>query len=130
MKIMVAYDKSNVSKEALEVSKKHAKVFGAQVCVITSMLGGREVPREEFANAERELEHAGVLLKAENIPCETHLLVRGLSPGEDIVQFAKEKAMDEIIIGVRKRSKVSKMLLGSTAQYVIINAPCPVVAVK
>jgi nucleotide-binding universal stress UspA family protein len=57
-------------------------------------------------------------------------LVRGLRPGEDLVQFAKENGIDEIIIGVRRRSKVGKLVFGSTAQYVILNAPCPVVSVK
>jgi len=38
--------------------------------------------------------------------------------------------VDEIIVGVKRRSKVGKLLMGSTAQYVILQAPCPVVTVK
>jgi len=56
--------------------------------------------------------------------------VRGLQPGEDLVQYAEENQIDQIIIGVRQRSKVGKLLFGSTAQYVILEAPCPVVSVK
>ena len=56
--------------------------------------------------------------------------MRGLEAGEDLVQIAEEKKVDEIIIGVRRRSKVGKLIFGSTAQYVILNAPSPVVAVK
>lgn len=131
MKIMVCYDTSREAGEALGLAKKHARAFDAEkVYVVTSMLGGRDVPRESFANAERELKYAENVLKEENIVCETRLLVRGLTPGEDIVEFAKEKEVDEIIIGVRKRSKVEKLLMGSTAQYVILKAPCPVVAAK
>jgi nucleotide-binding universal stress UspA family protein len=57
-------------------------------------------------------------------------LIRGLAPGEDIVEFAEENKSDEIVIGVKRRSKVSKLLLGSTAQFVILQATCPVVSVK
>ena len=57
-------------------------------------------------------------------------MIRGLSPGEDLVNFAKENEVDEIIVGVKRRSKVGKLILGSTAQYVILEASCPVVSVK
>jgi nucleotide-binding universal stress UspA family protein len=131
MKIMVCYDSSREAGDALGLAKKHARAFEAEkIYVVTSMVGGRDVPREVFANAERELRYAENVLKDENIICETRLLVRGLTPGEDIVEFAKEKEVDEIIIGVRKKSKVEKLLMGSTAQYVILKAPCPVVATK
>ena len=53
-----------------------------------------------------------------------------LESGEDLVQFAEQNKIDEIILGIRKRSKVGKLMFGSTAQYVILNAPCPVVSVK
>ena len=86
--------------------------------------------RREFDNAEHELGRVNRALTDENILSEPHLLVRGLSPGEDLVQFAKEYGIDEIIIGVRRRSKVGKLVFGSTAQFVILNAPCPVVSVK
>jgi nucleotide-binding universal stress UspA family protein len=57
-------------------------------------------------------------------------LARGSSPGEDLVYFAEENNIDQLFVGVEKKSKTQKMLLGSTAQYVILNAPCPVTAVK
>jgi nucleotide-binding universal stress UspA family protein len=46
------------------------------------------------------------------------------------VAFAEENKVDEIIIGVRSRSKVGKLLFGSTSQVVILQANCPVVTVK
>ncbi len=56
--------------------------------------------------------------------------MRGLEAGEDLVRLAREEEIDEIYIGVKKRSKVGKFIFGSTAQYVILEAPCPVVTVK
>jgi len=65
----------------------------------------------------------------------------GSNAAKDALKLAQKhaKAFDakidvvkigEIIIGVRKRSKVGKLLLGSTAQYVVLHAPCPVITIK
>jgi len=109
-------------------ARKHAAAFGATVDVVTSMEKGNQ--QEEIENAERSLEWAKSLFVSKNIPCEIHLLSRGMSPGEDLVEFAKDNKIDEIIVGVKRRSKVGKLLLASTAQFVILEAKCPVVSVK
>ncbi len=130
MKILVGYDGTNAAKEALSLAKEHAKAFGGNVNVVTSMEKGTEGQREEIEQAERGLEWAKSVFDENEIDCKTHLLIRGLMPGEDIIQFAKENNIDEIIVGVKRRSKVGKLLMGSTAQYVILKANCPVVSVK
>ena len=130
MKILVGYDGSNSGKEALDLAKNHAIAFKGEVDVITSMVKGTERERQDMNQAQRGLEYAEALFKENNIPCKTHLLIRGLSSGEDMVEFAEENNIDEIIVGVKRRSKVGKLLMGSTAQYVILNAHCPVVTVK
>ena len=130
MKILVGYDGSNSSKDALSLAKSHAKAFGASVAVVTSMQKGTESERKEIEQAERGLEYAKSLLEGADIACDTHLLIRGLSAGEDLVEFANENQIEEIIVGVKRRSKVGKLLMGSTAQYVILQANCPVVTVK
>ena len=130
MKIIVGYDGTNAAKEALNLAITHAKSFGASVEVVTSMEKGTESQREDIEQAESALDWAKSLFDEKNLPCNTHLLIRGLSPGEDIVEFAKENEADEIIVGVKRRSKVGKLLMGSTAQFIILQAPCPVVSVK
>ncbi len=130
MKILVGYDGTNAAKEALSLAREHAKAFGGTVNVVTSMEKGTENQRDEIEQAERGLEWAKSVFEENEIDCKTHLLIRGLGPGEDIVQFAEENEADEIIVGVKRRSKVGKLLMGSTAQYVILNAKCPVVSVK
>lgn len=130
MNILVGYDGSKVGADALELAKKYARAFDAKVFIVTSMAGGPEVPREDFEKAEKELEYAKSIFKKEEIPCEARLSVRGLEPGEDLVQFADENKIDQIIVGIRRRSKVQKLVFGSNAQYVILEAPCPVLSVK
>jgi nucleotide-binding universal stress UspA family protein len=130
MKIVVGYDGSGAAKNALDLAKKHARAFGAKVYIMTSMVKGTERHLEDIGKAERDLDGIKAFFEKEKVPCEVHLLIRGLSPGEDLVQFAKEHKIDEIIVGIEKKSKIGKFVFGSNAQYVILEAPCPVVTVK
>jgi nucleotide-binding universal stress UspA family protein len=130
MNILVGYDGSNSAKDALTLAKKHAGAFAGKVTVATSLTGGSATHAQEVEQATEDLEFAKKQFDDDGIPCETKLLVRGMTPGEDLVDYATEKAMDEIVIGIKRRSKVGKLLFGSNAQYVIIKAPCPVVTVK
>ena len=130
MNLMACYDDSNVALDALELAVQRAKAFNAKVYVVTSIKGGPDVPREVFVRAEKEIDQVHDKIVDQGIDCETLVSVRGLEPGEDLVQFAKEQKIDEIFIGVKRRSKVGKLVFGSTAQYVILEAPCPVCTVK
>ncbi len=130
MKILVGYDGSNAAKEAIAVGVKHAKAFKPEIILVHSMVGGPEVPRKEFEDAENDLDYEKNNLLDQKIPCKPIMSVRGLEAGEDLVQLADEHKADEIVIGVRRRSKVGKLIFGSTAQYVVLNASCPVVSVK
>jgi nucleotide-binding universal stress UspA family protein len=130
MNIMVGYDQSNVAKEALVLAKKHAKAFDAKVHLLTALAQGPDLKLEDIQKAEQELERLRISFEEDGISCETHAIVSSLSPGEDLVQFAQENEIDEIVIGVRRRSKVGKLLFGSNAQYIILQSPCPVIAVK
>jgi hypothetical protein len=81
MKIMVGFDGSNVSKAALKLAAERAQAFDAQILLVQSMVGGPEVPKRDFENAERELGYQKSQLKQENIACESLLSIRGWNPG-------------------------------------------------
>lgn len=130
MKILVGYDGSRVAEDALKLAQEHARVFKADIHLVTSLQQGPELQKENIEEAESKLEHLKLTFNFDKISCETHASVTYQTPGEDLVQFAKDNAMDVVFIGVRKRSKVGKLVFGSTAQYVILQAPCPVVTVK
>ncbi len=130
MKLLVGYNGSEVSKAALALAAKHAGAFGANVVVITSMGGGRKESREMITRAADELDKAKAFIESLGASCETRQVARGLSPAEDIVRFADEEGVDQIFVGVEKRSKTQKIIMGSTAQYVILKANCPVITVN
>lgn len=75
------------------------------------------------------LEYLEDTLKKEGIGCDTHLFIDGRPAGEVVVDFAEKHGVDEIVVGTEKKSRVEKFILGSVAQYVVINARCPVVVV-
>ena len=56
--------------------------------------------------------------------------VRGREPWEEIVDLLHEVKADLCVIGVRRRSAVGKMLMGSNAHHILIEAPCHVLSVK
>jgi nucleotide-binding universal stress UspA family protein len=130
MKLMVCYDNSNSAQEALKLAIQHAKCFNAKVYLVTSLVGGSKDNAEENRNAESNLEFGKSLLEKEGVKCETRLMIRGLPSGEDLIKFANDNDVDEILIGIQRTSKVGKLLFGSTAQHVILEARCPVVTVK
>jgi len=130
MQILVGYRGTKVGKDLLELAVKHAKAFGGKVQLVTSLPGGEKTTQKMNIEAEENLADAGKILTENGIAYESHLLVRNNTAGEDLVAFAADNNCDEIIIGVKSRSKVGKILFGSTAQFVILKANCPVVSVK
>ncbi len=130
MKFLVGYNGSEESKAALFLARTYAETFGAKVLVVTSMGGGRGEKPEKIGKAEEDLAFARKFLKEKGIDCETHQLARGMAPGEDLVNFAEENAIDQIFIGIEKVSRTQKIIVGSNAQYIILKANCPVVTVR
>lgn len=130
MKIMVGYDGTQSCKSALDLAISYAKAFTGKVLVVASMREGAQPQTEEIKAMEEELAQVKGRLENKKIPCETHLLIRGMTPGEDLVHYGQENGIDKIVIGIRRRSKVGKLVFGSNAQYVILHASCPVTTVK
>jgi nucleotide-binding universal stress UspA family protein len=126
MKLVVAYRASALGEKVLAHARERARQSGAQVYLVTSLVGGPETPEEVIEQARTDLDQAAAWLAEDGIAAETHLLIRGLNSGEDVVRFAQEIGAGEIVVGVWKKSKVGKILFGSTAQDVILKAGCPV----
>lgn len=129
MKILVAYDGSDLAGKALKLAQVHAGAFDADVIHVLHAKV-TDLPEKQHELDKQAMEKAKRTLEQEGFPCEVHLVVRNMEPGSHIVSFAKEHEIDEIVMGVNVRSKVGKFIMGSTAQHVILEAPCPVVTTK
>ena len=128
MKLLVAYD-SAFAGSMMDQAVKIAKAFDAYVYLVRTC--SSEAGEQDIAKLDHLLnEVRRESFKKEGIKSESRILIRGMEPGEDIVRFAEEREIDQIIIGVQKRSKVGKLMFGSVAQYIILEAGCPVLSVK
>ena len=130
MKFLVAYNGTKEAQAALALAKTHAKIFGAKLIVISSSEGGKGEKLEDINKIKSDLKQIQEDLSLDGIDCDVEQLARGLAPGEDIVLFAAENEIDQIYVGIRKKSRTSKLILGSTAQFIILKAKCPVTSAK
>ncbi len=131
MKLMVCYDGSDEAKKALKVAQNHASVWDAKLEVVNAIVRIEPLKHSQVEKAEAKLEkEVKDFLGGDDPPYETLLLLTDLTPGEQLVKYAEEDKVDQIFLGIIKKSKVGKLLFGSTAQYVILHAPCPVVTIQ
>ena len=104
--------------------------YEAFIRMIQRFLSHPHEEPEDIARVNQELKQVRQKLEDAGVAHEVHEMARGLSPGEDIVIFAKENQIDQIFVGIEKKSRTRKLLLGSTAQYIILKADCPVTTIK
>lgn len=131
MKFMVCYDGSDAAKSALKLAQKDARRLDAKLEVANTVTRELPLKHSQIKSKEDKLNREVMdLLGGDDVPWETQLLVTSLTSGEQLIKFAQDETVDLIYIGIIKKSKVGKLIFGSTAQYVILHAPCPVVTVN
>ena len=131
MKFLVCYDETNEAKKALKVAQEHAKVWKAKLEVVNTITRIEPLKHSSVQKMEKKIESdVREILGGDDPPYEVQLLLTDLTSGEQLVKFAEDQKMDQIFLGIVKKSKVGKLLFGSTAQYVILHAPCPVMTVQ
>jgi nucleotide-binding universal stress UspA family protein len=128
--IVVGYVPKAEGRAALRRAAEEAKLRDMRLVVVNSHRGGREFDDQDAVQSEAQLEEVRSELRSAGVQFEVRQLVRGLDPADDLVNVANEVAADIIVIGLRRRSPVGKLILGSNAQRVLLDAPCPVLAVK
>ena len=127
MKIMVCYEDTSTAKDTVRVAQKHAVAWKATIDVVSTVTREEPIKHARLREMEEIFEaQVKELFEGVDIPYTMQLLVDSKTIGEQLVRYAARKKVDFICLGIKKKSKVGKLLFGSTAQYVILNAPCPV----
>lgn len=115
--IVVSYADNPEGRAALKRALAEAELRHAELIVVHTS------PDGELASLQHELTESGVAFRLQG----------GADlrdPAEELISTAETLGADIIIIGLRRRSPVGKLLLGSKAQRVLLDAACPVLAVK
>ncbi len=130
MNIVTGFRPSTESRAAIDRAVEEARLRDGTVIVVHSMRGGERDELEQVLNYRERFEQLTTDLAASGVRHEFVEYARGNSPAEDLLEIARERAADLIVIGIRRRSPVGKLVLGSNAQDVLLEADCPVLAVK
>ena len=128
MTILVAYVPRPEGQAALDKGLEIAKRRQERLVVVNASPGGRQ---EDPSRADvADVERVEQLLAASGLESEFKQFVRGKDAVTEIDEMVKALGVSVLIIGLRKRSAVGKLILGSVAQDLLMTVDCPVLAVK
>jgi nucleotide-binding universal stress UspA family protein len=129
--VVVGYVGTPEGEAAVSTAIDETRLRGARLVVIHSAKGGHWENEEDALADRASLADLESRLDTAGVPYVVKGLVRGNSPFEDLIDVAAEAEGGAlIVIGLRRRSPVGKLLMGSNAQDILLNADCPVLAVK
>jgi len=128
MTVLVAYVPRPEGQAALDKGIEIATKDNEQLVVINAGPGGRS--EDPNVVSGYEVERVEERLAKLPIKAELKVFVRGNSAIEEIEELVQTLQVSVLVMGLRKRNPVGKLLLGSMAQEILLNVPCPVLAVK
>jgi nucleotide-binding universal stress UspA family protein len=113
---------------ALNLAGAEAKLRGASVVLVNTSRGDAYLDRR-YAN-QAELDSAEARLRDYGLEVTIRHGVGGGDVAAELLQAAAEEQADLIVLGIRRRTRVGKLILGSTAQRVLLESPIPILTVR
>jgi nucleotide-binding universal stress UspA family protein len=130
VKIVVGYLRSPEGRAALRRAIEETRLRDGELLVVHSMRGGERDDDDEVRRYQEEFEQLEERLRSEQITSSLVEYTRGQDPAGDLLQVVADEGAELLVIGVRRRSPVGKLVLGSNAQQILLRADCAVLAVK
>jgi len=128
MTIIVAYVPRPEGHAALDKGIELAKERNEALIVVNATPGGGgEDPSRADA---QDVERVEQLLSVSGITAEFKQFVRGKNAVEELQDLVALQNASMLVIGLRKRSAVGKLIMGSMAQEILMTVACPILAVK
>jgi nucleotide-binding universal stress UspA family protein len=127
MTVVVGFIPNQHGRAALVAGIAEARLRGWRLVVINATKGDALVdPRFATEGKIGELEAE---LSALDIDCDVRQHM-GTDIAEQVLDVVRETDAQLLVIGIRHRTAVGKALWGSTSQRLLLECPCPVLAVK
>jgi nucleotide-binding universal stress UspA family protein len=127
--VVVGFLTTPEGQAAVAAAVEEARRRSGRLVVVHSSKGGEDDAAAVVATRDA-LEQLEASLQGEGLPLAVHDFARGNDPADDLIEVAEREQAALIVIGLRRRSPVGKLLLGSNAQAILLRADCPVLAVK
>lgn len=125
MPVLAGFVPTAEGRAALESAIEEATRRETRLVVVVHAARGSDSDAIESA-----IEEARDTLEKSDLVHEVRHVERGNDVADDLVQIAEDISAELIVIGLRRRSPVGKLILGSNAQRILLEATCPVLAVK
>ncbi|TNM37456.1 universal stress protein [Nocardioides albidus] len=125
--VVVAYSADRYGETAVAHAAEQARKEGARLVVVNATLGSSLVDNRFAHDADIAALHDRLTAEGLEVVVR-HDVVNDVA--DAVVAAADEEQASLIVVGIRHRSPVGKLLLGSVAQKIILTAHCPVLAVK
>jgi len=126
--IVVGYTPTPAGRAALVAAAGVGAERNRPVIVVNSSRGDA-LADPGFATPA-DLDWARSTLEEAGVEFSIRQPVRGREASEEVVTVVEEVGAELCVIGIRRRTAVGKMLMGSNAHRILMDAPCPVLAVK
>ena len=128
MTVLVAYVPRPEGHAALAKGLEIAKERGEPLVVVNASPGGR--PEDSSMADVQDVERIEKLLAESGLDAKFKQFVRGNSAVSEIDALVESLQVSVLVIGLRKRTPVGKLIMGSVAQEILLSVSCPVLAVK